>query len=147
MLPPFPPPDAAETLGQVGHSGCLSFSGSLSGEFICHRRRPHTVAPEGEIRHTALTLSAAICFTSRYISVAPVCCSPCSSTFPPSLSPQPSLSLSSVSFSLPPPSRYLSVCAPLSQDCEQVTVVEEGRSARISRARRRWASVSVRQGR
>ncbi len=40
-----------------------------------------------------------------------------------------SLSLSSISFSLPlptRPSRYLPVCAPLSQDCEQVTVVQRG---------------------
>lgn len=40
-----------------------------------------------------------------------------------------SLSLSSISFSLPLPplsTHYLPACAPLSQDCEQVTVVQRG---------------------
>lgn len=29
--------------------GCLSFLGLLLGEFICHRRRPYTTAPEGRL--------------------------------------------------------------------------------------------------
>ena len=101
--------------------------GLLSGEFICHRRRPYTVVPEGRLdtlRWLSLPLSAFP--LSLHIS------SPClllslPINIPPSLAVTVSvLYLLLSTSSLPSPSCYLSACAPLSQDCEQVTVVERG---------------------
>lgn len=76
-------PHAVETLGIVGLSGCLSFLGWLSGEFICHRRRPYTASPEGRL-DTLHWLPTSICLFPHSLggSLASVCRSLSPSTFP-----------------------------------------------------------------
>lgn len=99
--------------------------GSLLCEFICHRSCPYTTAPEGRLDTLHwLSLPLSVFPVPLYLQPLSVALSPINI---PSL--LLSLSLSSISFSLrlpTLPSRYLPVCAPLSQYCEQVTVGERG---------------------
>lgn len=117
--------------------------GLLSGDFICHGRCPYTTTPRGEIRHAAwLSLPLSI------IAFALSSCARLCSLSPRQHSPflLPSVSLSSISFSLPPP--LLPPFSPVrSTEPRPWTGYRswDRGSARISHATCRWAALSIQQ--
>lgn len=100
----FPLLDAVKILEPRRAQWVSVILGSLSGKFICHRRCPYTVAPEGRLDTLHwLPLPLSVCFPSLSLSVH-ISSPSLFLSLPVNISsPSPSLSLSSISFCQPFP--------------------------------------------
>lgn len=146
---PCPPPHR-QMLGRswAKLGSAVVILGSLSDEFICHGWR---AGPEGRLdtlRWLWLSLPQSISVSS--ITPALVC-SILSTSFPLHQHINisfylPSVSLSSIAFSIFLLYCYLSACAPLSQDWTSYSS-QKGTSTRTIHAWHRWVSLSVHQDR